>query len=38
LIERSIKYDLNGEAQLRFLPSGLECAVTLPLAAIVHLE
>jgi two-component sensor histidine kinase len=31
LIERSIGKDLGGEAELRFLPSGLQCRMSFPL-------
>jgi two-component sensor histidine kinase len=34
LIERSIARDLEGKADLQFLPSGLQCTLSLPLAAI----
>jgi two-component sensor histidine kinase len=34
LIERSISKDLEGTAELRFLPSGLQCNLSFPLAAI----
>jgi two-component sensor histidine kinase len=34
LIERSIGMELGGKVELRFLSAGLQCFVTLPLAAI----
>ncbi|HEV7691746.1 MAG TPA: HWE histidine kinase domain-containing protein [Hyphomonadaceae bacterium] len=34
LIERSVGKDLGGKADMRFLPAGLQCELTMPLGAI----
>jgi PAS domain S-box-containing protein len=33
LIERGVKFDLNGTADLEFAPTGLRCTISMPLAA-----
>jgi two-component sensor histidine kinase len=38
LIERTIGKDLGGNADLRFMPSGLQCALSFPLAAGERLQ
>jgi hypothetical protein len=32
MIERTLPYDLGGEASVHFEPSGLRCRIMLPLA------
>ena len=32
LIERSVRYELNGEVRVEYLKTGLVCEITIPLA------
>ncbi len=38
LIERTLAYDLNGIARLRFTPEGLHCTINLPADGEILLE
>ncbi len=38
LIERALEMETGGSSELRFLPSGVECHITLPADTIVRLE
>ncbi len=36
LLERTLAYDLGGEASLRYEPDGLRCAISLPVEGVVR--